>query len=52
VSLFAYATTLRVLIDSDLLQYDEVWAAVGARNDVFGIVPHKLIRPEGQSSPI
>ena len=33
----------RVFIDPDLLQYDEVWAAAGTWNDVFGIEPHKLV---------
>jgi prolyl-tRNA editing enzyme YbaK/EbsC (Cys-tRNA(Pro) deacylase) len=34
---------LRVFIDPDLLQYDEVWAAAGTWHDVFGIEPHKLV---------
>jgi prolyl-tRNA editing enzyme YbaK/EbsC (Cys-tRNA(Pro) deacylase) len=36
-------THLRVFIDPDLLQYDEVWAAAGAWHDVFGIEPHELV---------
>jgi prolyl-tRNA editing enzyme YbaK/EbsC (Cys-tRNA(Pro) deacylase) len=31
----------------DLLQYDEVWAAAGTWNDVFGIEPHKLVEASG-----
>jgi prolyl-tRNA editing enzyme YbaK/EbsC (Cys-tRNA(Pro) deacylase) len=34
---------LRVFIDPDLLQSDEVWAAAGTWNYVFGIAPHKLV---------
>jgi prolyl-tRNA editing enzyme YbaK/EbsC (Cys-tRNA(Pro) deacylase) len=40
---FGHATHLRVFIDPDLLQYDEVWAAAGTWHDVFGIAPQKLV---------
>lgn len=40
---FGHATHLPVFIDPDLLQYDEVWAAAGTWNDVFGIAPHALV---------
>jgi prolyl-tRNA editing enzyme YbaK/EbsC (Cys-tRNA(Pro) deacylase) len=40
---FGHKTHLRVFIDPDLLQYDEVWAAAGTWNDVFGIEPHTLV---------
>ena len=40
---FGHSTQLRVFVDPDLLQYDEVWAAAGTWNDVFGIGPHKLV---------
>ena len=40
---FGHTTHLRVFIDPDLLQYDEVWAAAGTWYDVFGIAPHKLV---------
>jgi prolyl-tRNA editing enzyme YbaK/EbsC (Cys-tRNA(Pro) deacylase) len=40
---FGHATHLRVFIDPDLLQYDEVWAAAGTWHDVFGIEPHQLV---------
>jgi prolyl-tRNA editing enzyme YbaK/EbsC (Cys-tRNA(Pro) deacylase) len=36
-----------VFIDSNLLKYDEVWAAAGTRNDVFGIEPHTLVEASG-----
>ncbi len=44
---FGHSTQLRVFVDSDLLQYDEVWAAAGTLNDVFGIEPHKLVEASG-----
>ena len=40
---FGHATHLRIFIDPDLLQYDEVWAAAGTWNDVFGIEPSRLV---------
>jgi len=40
---FGHTTHLRIFIDPDLLQYDEVWAAAGTWNDVFGIEPHQLV---------
>ena len=44
---FGHATPLRIFIDPDLLQYDEVWAAAGTWHDVFGIGPHKLVEASG-----
>jgi prolyl-tRNA editing enzyme YbaK/EbsC (Cys-tRNA(Pro) deacylase) len=40
---FGHATHLRVFIDPDLLQYDEVWAAAGTWHDVFAIEPNRLV---------
>lgn len=40
---FGHATHLRVFIDPDLLDWDEVWAAAGTWHDVFGIEPHRLV---------
>jgi len=37
-------THLRIFMDPDLLQYDEVWAAAGTWNDVFPIDPRDLQR--------
>jgi Cys-tRNA(Pro) deacylase len=34
---FGHSTQLRVFVDPDLLQYDEVWAAAGTWHDVFAI---------------
>ena len=44
---FGHATELRVFIDPDLLQYDEVWAAAGTWNDVFPIAPAALVEASG-----
>src|SRR4051812_37018764 len=44
---FGHTSALRVFIDPDLLQYDEVWAAAGTWHDVFGIEPHKLVEASG-----
>lgn len=38
-----HATPLDVLIDRDLLQYDEVWAAAGTPHAVFPIRPDALV---------
>ena len=40
---FGHTTTLRIFIDPDLVQYDEVWAAAGTWNDVFPISPSDLV---------
>ena len=44
---FAHSTQLRVFVDPDLLQYDEVWAAAGTWNDNFAIAPKDLVRVSG-----
>ena len=44
---FGHATTLRVFVDPDLLDYDEVWAAAGTWNDVFGTAPDALVTATG-----
>jgi len=36
------ATQLRIFIDPDLMQYDEVWAAAGTWNDVFAVSRREL----------
>lgn len=41
---FGHASELPVFVDPDLLGYDEVWAAAGTWNDVFGIAPGDLVR--------
>ena len=44
---FGHSTQLRVFVDPDLLQYDEVWAAAGTWNDVFGAKPADIVRVAG-----
>jgi prolyl-tRNA editing enzyme YbaK/EbsC (Cys-tRNA(Pro) deacylase) len=44
---FGFEKKLRIFIDPDLLQYDEVWAAAGTWNDVFPIAPTDLVRASG-----
>ena len=44
---FGHATQLRVFVDPDLLQYDEVWAAAGTWNDIFGANPNDIVRVAG-----
>jgi len=44
---FGLDTQLRIFIDPDLLQFEEVWAAAGTWNDVFGIEPHRLVEASG-----
>lgn len=39
---FGLETQLRIFVDPDLLQYDEVWAAAGTWHDVFPIDPRVL----------
>ena len=41
---FGHTTQLRVFVDPDLLQYDEVWAAAGTWNDNFGANPNDIVR--------
>jgi prolyl-tRNA editing enzyme YbaK/EbsC (Cys-tRNA(Pro) deacylase) len=42
-----HATPLRVVIDRDLLQYSEIWAAAGTPNAVFRTTPEELVRITG-----
>ena len=44
---FGHTTQLRVFVDPDLLQYDEVWAAAGTWNDNFGANPNDIVRVAG-----
>jgi prolyl-tRNA editing enzyme YbaK/EbsC (Cys-tRNA(Pro) deacylase) len=44
---FGHTMQLRIFIDPDLLQFEEVWAAAGTWHDVFGIEPHKLVEASG-----
>lgn len=40
---FGHTSTLRTVIDSDLLRYERVWAAAGTSTAVFSIDPDSLI---------
>ena len=44
---FGHSTQLRVFVDPDLLQYDEVWAAAGTWNDNFCAAPADIVRVAG-----
>ena len=44
---FGHSIQLRVFVDQDLLQYDEVWAAAGTWNDNFGAAPADIVRVAG-----
>ena len=44
---FGHSTQLRVFVDPDLLQYEEVWAAAGTWNDNFGANPNDIVRVAG-----
>ena len=46
-ALWLHRTQLRVFVDPDLLQQDEVWAAAGTWNDNFGAVPADIVRVAG-----
>jgi Cys-tRNA(Pro) deacylase len=46
---FGHTNHLRVFVDPDLLQYEEVWAAAGTWTDVFAIAPDDLVRVSGGS---
>lgn len=40
---FGHRRALRVFVDSDLLAFDETWAAAGTPHAVFAIAPQQLI---------
>jgi prolyl-tRNA editing enzyme YbaK/EbsC (Cys-tRNA(Pro) deacylase) len=42
-----HARALPVVVDRDLLQYDQVWAAAGTPNSAFAIAPAELVRVTG-----
>lgn len=41
---FGHREPLRVFVDTDLLQYDEVWAAAGTPHVNFAVAPAALVR--------
>jgi prolyl-tRNA editing enzyme YbaK/EbsC (Cys-tRNA(Pro) deacylase) len=44
---FGHDEPLRVVVDEDLLAFDEVWAAAGTWNDVFGVSSAALVAAVG-----
>jgi len=44
---FGHTAQLRVFVDPDLLQFDEMWAAAGTWNDGDGIAPQELVDASG-----
>jgi Cys-tRNA(Pro) deacylase len=41
---FGHHEPLRIFVDEDLLQYDEVWAAAGTPHVNFALTPDELVR--------
>lgn len=44
---FAHAQKIKTLIDKDLLQYKQVWAAAGTPHTVFCLLPSELVTATG-----
>jgi Cys-tRNA(Pro) deacylase len=44
---FGHREPLRVFIDEDLLEYDELWAAAGTPHVNFAITPSELVKATG-----
>lgn len=44
---FGHTTPAETIIDRDLLQFDEIWAAAGTPRSVFSISPQKLAAVTG-----
>lgn len=44
---FGHPSQLRVLVDPDLLAYQQVWAAAGTPDSVFAIDPNALVKAAG-----
>ena len=44
---FGHPRPLTVLVDRDLLAYDQVWAAAGTPDAVFRLTPDDLVRASG-----
>lgn len=44
---FGHREPLRVFVDVDLLQYDEVWAAAGSPHVNFAVAPARLVGATG-----
>src|SRR4051794_28763719 len=44
---FGHREPLRVFVDQDLLEFDELWAAAGTSSSNFAIAPQALVRATG-----
>jgi prolyl-tRNA editing enzyme YbaK/EbsC (Cys-tRNA(Pro) deacylase) len=44
---FGHPQRLPVLVDADLLRHDEIWAAAGTPDTVFGVAPQRLAEAVG-----
>jgi prolyl-tRNA editing enzyme YbaK/EbsC (Cys-tRNA(Pro) deacylase) len=44
---FGHREPLRIFIDEDLLEYDELWAAAGTPHTNFAVSPNELVRATG-----
>ena len=44
---FGHREPLRVFVDRDLLEYDELWAAAGSTHHNFCVTPSALVRATG-----
>jgi Cys-tRNA(Pro) deacylase len=44
---FGHREPLRVFIDEDLLEYEELWAAAGSPHINFAVTPNELVRATG-----
>ena len=44
---FGHREPLRIFVDRDLLDYDELWASAGTHHHNFAISPHALVRATG-----
>jgi prolyl-tRNA editing enzyme YbaK/EbsC (Cys-tRNA(Pro) deacylase) len=44
---FAHATEPITLLDADLMEFDEIWAAAGTPNAVFRLTPAELVMLSG-----
>jgi prolyl-tRNA editing enzyme YbaK/EbsC (Cys-tRNA(Pro) deacylase) len=44
---FGHTTQLRVFVNPDLLEYDEMWGAARTCSDVFGATPADRVRVAG-----
>jgi Cys-tRNA(Pro) deacylase len=44
---FGHREPLRVFVDRDLLEFDELWAAAGTASSNFAIAPDALVRATG-----